>query len=127
MSKGLYGIYSAVHCKCKIVTVRSIYKYIKLKCFCKILRVIVELKVAINFQLFSEKMRSVIGRGYYDQSRNEDLELPMVDLITIMKATDNFSSENKLGEGGFGPVYKVMCRTMLTDEKLSLKGISHEL
>jgi hypothetical protein len=37
----------------------------------------------------------------------EDMDLPMVDLSIIVKATDNFSSENKLGEGGFGPVYKV--------------------
>nr|GMC83755.1 putative receptor-like protein kinase At4g00960 [Ipomoea batatas] len=28
------------------------------------------------------------------------------DLITIQNATDNFSEANKLGEGGFGPVYK---------------------
>ncbi|KAK7387397.1 hypothetical protein VNO78_28167 [Psophocarpus tetragonolobus] len=28
------------------------------------------------------------------------------DFITILEATDNFSSSNKLGEGGFGPVYK---------------------
>ncbi|TMW91592.1 hypothetical protein EJD97_014134 [Solanum chilense] len=28
------------------------------------------------------------------------------DLSTIRTATDNFSSSNKLGEGGFGPVYK---------------------
>jgi hypothetical protein len=27
----------------------------------------------------------------------------------IKSATDNFSTENKLGEGGFGPVYKVYC------------------
>ena len=25
----------------------------------------------------------------------------------IADATDNFSTENKLGEGGFGPIYKV--------------------
>lgn len=25
----------------------------------------------------------------------------------IREATDNFSEENKLGEGGYGPVYKV--------------------
>ncbi|KAL3821550.1 hypothetical protein ACJIZ3_007455 [Penstemon smallii] len=37
---------------------------------------------------------------------NEDLELPLFDLSTISKATDNFSINNKLGEGGFGPVYK---------------------
>ncbi|KAL5700048.1 hypothetical protein ACHQM5_025547 [Ranunculus cassubicifolius] len=35
-----------------------------------------------------------------------DLELPLYDLLTITTATNNFSKENKLGEGGFGPVYK---------------------
>nr|XP_017216803.1 PREDICTED: G-type lectin S-receptor-like serine/threonine-protein kinase At4g27290 [Daucus carota subsp. sativus] len=36
----------------------------------------------------------------------EDWELPLVDLKRIVKATDNFSQDNKIGEGGFGPVYK---------------------
>lgn len=27
----------------------------------------------------------------------------------LRTATDNFSPANKLGEGGFGPVYKVSC------------------
>ncbi|KAG5255094.1 G-type lectin S-receptor serine/threonine-protein kinase [Salix suchowensis] len=36
----------------------------------------------------------------------EDLELPMFDLGTLACATNNFSVENKLGEGGFGSVYK---------------------
>jgi hypothetical protein len=31
----------------------------------------------------------------------------MYDLNTIAHATNNFSSMNKLGEGGFGPVFKV--------------------
>lgn len=30
-----------------------------------------------------------------------------MDLSTIQSATDNFSDKNKLGEGGFGPVYRV--------------------
>lgn len=38
---------------------------------------------------------------------SEDLELPSFDLDTLIKATNNFSSENKIGEGGFGPVYSV--------------------
>ena len=29
------------------------------------------------------------------------------NLTTILVATNNFSDSNKLGEGGFGPVYKV--------------------
>ncbi|KAF9666882.1 hypothetical protein SADUNF_Sadunf16G0274900 [Salix dunnii] len=41
-----------------------------------------------------------------EEVRKEDMELPIVDLSTIAHATDNFSSSNKLGEGGFGPVYK---------------------
>ncbi|KAJ0983566.1 hypothetical protein J5N97_011821 [Dioscorea zingiberensis] len=39
-------------------------------------------------------------------SRGEELELPLYDLDTVMAATNDFSTENKLGEGGFGPVYK---------------------
>ncbi|KAF8411269.1 hypothetical protein HHK36_003816 [Tetracentron sinense] len=33
-------------------------------------------------------------------------QLPFFDLSTIVTATDNFSLANKLGQGGFGPVYK---------------------
>ncbi|KAM3683589.1 hypothetical protein ACJW31_12G159600 [Castanea mollissima] len=32
--------------------------------------------------------------------------LPLFDLRTIIAATNNFSIANKLGQGGFGPVYK---------------------
>nr|GMC48217.1 G-type lectin S-receptor-like serine/threonine-protein kinase At4g27290 isoform X1 [Ipomoea batatas] len=38
--------------------------------------------------------------------RDEDFELPVFHLRTIARATNNFSADNKLGEGGFGPVYK---------------------
>ncbi|GMN61971.1 hypothetical protein TIFTF001_031050 [Ficus carica] len=36
----------------------------------------------------------------------EDLELPLFSLSSITAATENFSLDNKLGEGGFGPVYR---------------------
>lgn len=39
--------------------------------------------------------------------KDDDLGLPLFDLGTVASATNNFSDENKLGEGGFGPVYKV--------------------
>jgi len=32
----------------------------------------------------------------------------MFDLFTIATATDNFFNANKIGEGGFGLVYKVI-------------------
>ena len=35
------------------------------------------------------------------------MELPIFDLAAIANATNNFSNNMKLGEGGFGLVYKV--------------------
>ncbi|KAL3821549.1 hypothetical protein ACJIZ3_007454 [Penstemon smallii] len=46
------------------------------------------------------------GNNHPDERHNEHLELLLFDLRTITKATENFSINNKLGEGGFGPVYK---------------------
>ena len=34
-------------------------------------------------------------------------ELKFFSFTSIVAATQNFSPNNKLGEGGFGPVYKV--------------------
>ncbi|KAG8072085.1 hypothetical protein GUJ93_ZPchr0006g42999 [Zizania palustris] len=33
-------------------------------------------------------------------------DLPIMDLSSVYEATNHFSKENKLGEGGFGPVYR---------------------
>ncbi|KAL3508463.1 hypothetical protein ACH5RR_027864 [Cinchona calisaya] len=52
------------------------------------------------------KMGFSCMKNFNHKNHEEDLELPMFDLYTIMKATDNFAISNKLGEGGFGPVYK---------------------
>ena len=35
-------------------------------------------------------------------------ELPLLDLEKLVAATNNFHEANKLGQGGFGPVYRVM-------------------
>lgn len=43
---------------------------------------------------------------YTNESQKDDLELPLFNLSEIAKATHNFSFNNKLGEGGYGPVYK---------------------
>lgn len=42
----------------------------------------------------------------------EELELPIFDLATIEAATDSFSVHNLIGQGGFGPVYKVKAPLM---------------
>ena len=37
----------------------------------------------------------------------KDVELPLFSYESVSAITNNFSAANKLGEGGFGPVYKV--------------------
>ncbi|KAG5622800.1 hypothetical protein H5410_008018 [Solanum commersonii] len=43
------------------------------------------------------------------------------DFSTIRAATDNFSSDNKLGQGGFGPVYK---GTLPNTQEVAVKRLS---
>ena len=38
----------------------------------------------------------------------KDQESPNISLTSICEATNNFSESNKLGQGGFGSVYKVI-------------------
>ena len=40
-------------------------------------------------------------------SRERSSDFRLFDFNQIVKATRNFSLDNKLGQGGFGPVYKV--------------------
>ncbi|XP_031125171.1 G-type lectin S-receptor-like serine/threonine-protein kinase At4g27290 [Ipomoea triloba] len=52
-----------------------------------------------------------LGLYFYKKSKKEMklkewLELPLFDLSTISKATNNFLYDNKVGEGGFGAVYR---------------------
>ena len=42
-----------------------------------------------------------------ESTKEDDMELPLFDLVAIKQQQTNFSIENKLGEGGFDPVYKV--------------------
>ncbi|KAF3777370.1 G-type lectin S-receptor-like serine/threonine-protein kinase [Nymphaea thermarum] len=58
----------------------------------------------------------ISGKTKYKEASSVDVEgikeneadcsLPQISLRAIQNATDNFSEENQLGEGGYGPVYK---------------------
>ena len=45
--------------------------------------------------------------NHENEMKDEEVELPIFDLSVILEATNNLAPENKLGQGGFGPVYKV--------------------
>lgn len=38
----------------------------------------------------------------------------------LVAATRNFNPKQKLGEGGFGPVFKVKCAQSINDDELGL-------
>ncbi|XAR53745.1 Non-specific serine/threonine protein kinase [Bertholletia excelsa] len=54
-----------------------------------------------------------------DDTNSQDF--PSIKLDLIRKATNHFSTENKLGEGGFGPVYK---GTLPNGKEIAVKRLS---
>lgn len=58
----------------------------------------------LSFLAWLSFQRRKIRAG--SEVENEDMKLPLFDLVTVTSATKNFSSANVIGEGGFGPVYK---------------------
>ncbi|KAM3696566.1 hypothetical protein ACJW31_06G049100 [Castanea mollissima] len=68
-----------------------------------------------------DKMENNIMLDQNIELQNEDLEVPFFSLATIAIATNNFSSDNKLGEGGFGLVYK---GTLIDGHEIAVKRLS---
>ncbi|RXH89905.1 hypothetical protein DVH24_032262, partial [Malus domestica] len=75
--------------------------------------------IVISIYIWRRNMnnkRDQIRRGQFDSERRvkelidtrefkeeEGIDVPFFDMQTILDATDNFSNENKLGQGGYGP------------------------
>ncbi|KAL8543238.1 hypothetical protein ACS0TY_003956 [Phlomoides rotata] len=59
--------------------------------------------------------------GPFSGRNDMDSELPFFNLSVILRATGHFSIVNKLGEGGFGPVYMGMLKD---GRKIAVKCLS---
>ncbi|XP_057728525.1 G-type lectin S-receptor-like serine/threonine-protein kinase SD1-1 isoform X1 [Arachis stenosperma] len=59
--------------------------------------------ICLAFIVFRWKIRR---KGSVMNDYEEDLQLSLFDMSTISSATNNFSTDNILGKGGFGSVYK---------------------
>jgi len=47
------------------------------------------------------------AQNLINENDKQNIAVPFFCLENILAATDDFSDVNKLGQGGFGPVYKV--------------------
>ncbi|XP_073027203.1 G-type lectin S-receptor-like serine/threonine-protein kinase At4g27290 [Primulina eburnea] len=62
-------------------------------------------------------------QGKYQAIQEKNSDVPLFDFSFILKATSNFAADKKLGEGGFGPVYK----GMLEDgQEIAVKRLSKD-
>ncbi|XP_041015351.1 receptor-like serine/threonine-protein kinase SD1-8 [Juglans microcarpa x Juglans regia] len=76
------------------------------------------------FDLSTETHAISDGTNSQDNDKKrgkKDVELPLFSYESVLAATDNFSTANKLGEGGFGPVYK---GKLLKGKEIAVKMLS---
>jgi hypothetical protein len=65
-----------------------------------------------NLQLFDfnielHAINERMNTNNNQKKKENDVELPLFSYESVLAATNNFSVTNKLGEGGYEPVYKV--------------------
>ncbi|XP_034678921.1 G-type lectin S-receptor-like serine/threonine-protein kinase At4g27290 [Vitis riparia] len=90
---------------------------------------IVLLILVLTWYMLKKMKQQLKRKGYMEHNSDggetsegqERLELPLFELATLLNATNNFSSDNKLGEGGFGPVYKGILKD---GEEIAVKRLS---
>ncbi|KAF7836271.1 cysteine-rich receptor-like protein kinase 10 [Senna tora] len=67
------------------------------------------------------RRKHVLRKSNYISESSLNTDLPTIPLMVIQQSTYHFSEESKLGEGGFGPVYK---GTLPDGREIAVKRLS---
>ncbi|KAF9589581.1 hypothetical protein IFM89_025864 [Coptis chinensis] len=98
----LYNLFSLFNASIDICSTRKIGQRVD-----KLLKAICDVK---DLRLSDDSIENVEGENLKEtkfiKSTNSNVESLQFNFGTIRAATDNFSDANKLGQGGFGSVYK---------------------
>ncbi|XP_022717014.1 G-type lectin S-receptor-like serine/threonine-protein kinase At4g27290 isoform X1 [Durio zibethinus] len=81
--------------------------------------IIIATGMMVTMVLLYKRKKNLSNEGKH----KEKMELPLFDFATIVNATDNFSTSNKLGQGGFGHVYKGMLKE---GKEIAVKRLSKD-
>ena len=98
-------------CSCNLSSMTSWYGLIIIH---KIIK-----RFYINFCLYD------INAAFFTELRGLDLQTGIFSLRQIKAATKNFDAENKIGEGGFGSVYRVSVYIQIIQFWPSVKNVRH--
>ncbi|XAR73354.1 Non-specific serine/threonine protein kinase [Bertholletia excelsa] len=71
--------------------------------------------------MVTERLTDDYNSESFQGETTSSQDFPSIKLDLIRRATNHFSEENKLGEGGFGPVYK---GTLPDGQKIAVKRLS---
>lgn len=77
--------------------------------------------LGFHFNGSERLVKDLIDSDRFNEDDTKAIDVPCFDLESLLAATDNFSNANKLGQGGFGPVYKA---TFPGGEKIAVKRLS---
>lgn len=77
--------------------------------------------LGLHFNGSERLVKDLIDSDRFNEDETKAIDVPCFDLESLLAATDNFSNANKLGQGGFGPVYKA---TFPGGEKIAVKRLS---
>ncbi|KAJ6379153.1 hypothetical protein OIU76_015880 [Salix suchowensis] len=75
--------------------------------------------LGIHFNGSERLVKDLIDPDRFSEEETKAIDVPCFDLESLLAATDYFSNANKLGQGGFGPVYKVKIKYFLPQVSLS--------
>ncbi|KAA8535060.1 hypothetical protein F0562_030063 [Nyssa sinensis] len=105
------------NCSCNAFTYVSLFEK-----GCKFARASSDYEIDELGEILFIRKSNLVGRPKGSQDacvpdwiKLKENELPFFNFSSIEIATDHFSDANKLGHGGFGPVYKVLEQTGLSE------------
>ncbi|KAL0535158.1 hypothetical protein IC582_029482 [Cucumis melo] len=83
--------------------------------------VVVLVVLIVSIFIFLRARKQKVGVTGSEVDDTADLETLVFDISTIRNATDDFSDENHIGQGGFGAVYK---GTLVNGQEIAVKRLS---